>query len=178
MKPATKRIVTEMTDCAERMAFREFYRKTSLYGEPYIMHLMRVAEYVDGSDRDEDAVTAAFLHDMIEDVPEMEPRNVDDEAEDLRLAGTFSKRAIDAVKLVTFLHPDNYDELSYPEKERLYLGYIQKIIDSKNRLAIDVKIADLNDHLWTPCPDEELTKKSTEARRHKYGLALQMLQKC
>jgi (p)ppGpp synthase/HD superfamily hydrolase len=90
----------------------------------YVEHLERVAKLVNTNDVD--AVTVAWLHDIAEDTIIS--------IEDLQQIG-FSERVVKAVKLLT-----KDETLSYAEN-------IDRIIESGNRLALDVKIADVRDHL-------------------------------
>lgn len=99
-----------------------------LTGDPYVLHLERVVALTTG----DDAKAVAWLHDIIEDTPTTEA--------DLRAAGV-SEAIITAVLLSTHIKGSPYD------------GYIKAIIDSGDPLAIEVKKADILDHLrpmdWT-----------------------------
>ena len=92
-------------------------------GEPYINHPSAVMNFV----QDPDAKMVAILHDVVED-SEMS-------FNDLQNLGC-PLIIIEALRLVT--HPPDFDHT-----EDAYMREIQKIADSKNQLAIDVKFADL-----------------------------------
>lgn len=90
-------------------------------GEPYVLHLERVADLVE----EPEAKIVAWLHDIIEDT----------EVTEEFLRRLFSNRVVDAVKLLT------------RDGVLPYQAYIVNIRASENPLAIAVKIADLKDHL-------------------------------
>lgn len=113
-------------------------------GAPYIDHPKRVAQKLAG---DEQAMTVALLHDVLEDTGVTE--------EELRAA--FDAQVVDAVVAIT--HP----------KHEPYDVYYQRV--RANPLALRVKLADIHDNLepW------RLAKLSTEERSRlleKYGSAL------
>lgn len=94
--------------------------------EPYVKHPIRVAEAIKRLGVPVDVVAAAYLHDTIEDTPLTYA--------DLQAEG-FSKITISLVELLT-KRPDDTNAT-----------YIQRLIDSKNRWAILIKIYDINDNL-------------------------------
>lgn len=109
-------IYTEQTRTAMQIAYRAHHGQTDKSGVPYIYHPIHLAEQM----TDEVAVTAALLHDVLEDTPMT--------AEDLRAAG-ISDEAVDAVVLLT--HPERMP----------YLDYVERI--RRNPAACAVKCADL-----------------------------------
>jgi (p)ppGpp synthase/HD superfamily hydrolase len=107
-------------------------------GVPYIEHPLAVMNMV----HDEDTKIVAILHDVIEDT--------EIGIDQLRELGC-PVHILDAVLLVTH-------DLNYGGTEEEYMAKIQKIIDSGNQMAIDVKWADLthnSDLSRTPNPTEK-----------------------
>jgi len=102
-------------------------------GEPYIRHIERVVEIVKG----DTAKAIAWLHDVLEDTPVT--------AAALVAAGV-PLRIVRAVALLTRIESDTYAD------------YIQKLKDSHDLVAIDVKIADLIDHFRPNCPPRLLPR--------------------
>jgi (p)ppGpp synthase/HD superfamily hydrolase len=94
-------------------------------GADYIKHVERVV----GRVASEDAKAVAWLHDVIEDTSMT--------ADDLRAAG-IPEPVLEAVELLT--RPKADPEYSYAE-------YIDALWESGNLLALEVKVADLEDHL-------------------------------
>jgi len=118
-------------------------------GQPYINHLKRVSNNVNGTS----AKLVAILHDIIEDAPPTY-----DIEKDLR--NIFDKDIIEAIKDIT--HRPN-------EKYTLYIDRV-----SKNKLARTVKIADLHDNL-DPKRLSQLDIKTQERLKKKYLNALEVL---
>ena len=97
-------------------------------GEPYIKHVERVEALVSTDDEK----TVACLHDVVEDT------NVT--LRDLARLG-IPDGILDAVELLT-----------RPSKCPLtYENYIDRLVESGNKLALTVKLADLRDHLREGC---------------------------
>jgi len=94
-------------------------------GVDYIHHPLAVAKMCD----DPKEKTVALLHDVLEDTYVTE--------EELRENG-FDEEIIDAVKLVTHKR-----DKSILDDEEEYKTYIRKLKKTGNRIAINVKIADL-----------------------------------
>lgn len=95
-------------------------------GHPYVYHLMRVVGYAP-----EEFRIAAMLHDVLEDTEE----TLDSlEAWDIN----WDDRKI--IELVSRLNGETYEE------------FITTIVESGNRGAVEVKMADLRDHLHNPNP--------------------------
>lgn len=117
-------------------------------GQPYILHPLRVMLNL----KDPEARIVAVLHDVIEDTLVTLPQ--------IKEAG-FSDQIIEALKLVTH----RQEECDYPE-------YIRRIRDSKNEIALQVKLADLKDngdparmHALDPETRKRLLQRHYEARR-------------
>ena len=91
-------------------------------GDPYIYHLIRVSERVNGSKEK----IVALLHDIIEDTNTTK--------EGLVKIG-YEDNIIEAVDLLSQKENQEYNE------------YIDKLILSKNKLALAVKKADLEDNM-------------------------------
>jgi hypothetical protein len=97
-------------------------------GDPYILHVQRVVDLCSS----DDAKIAAWLHDVLEDS--------DLTQEDLRSAGIPS-RIITSVVILTHRVGQTYAE------------YIDSIKNFGDPVALEVKIADLRDHLRPNCPE-------------------------
>lgn len=104
-----------------RILFKEKYDKGNL---PYIDHLMTVSMSVST----EKQKVAALLHDVIEDI------NVSEE--ELIEIG-FSKEVVDIVVILT--------RKSNPKED--YNDYIERIKNSNNIDALQIKLADLNHNM-------------------------------
>ena len=89
-------------------------------GKPYILHPLRVMMSVD---KDDEKIVAV-MHDIVEDT--------DITLDDLRNDG-FSEQVISAIECVTKGEKEDYD------------SFIERI--SRNALAIQVKLADINDNM-------------------------------
>lgn len=103
-------------------------QKDTVTGDDYLLHVQRVVDMVDG----EDERAVAWLHDVLEDSAMFT-------AFDILNAG-IPKHIVDAVMLLTRKPPFNYSD------------YIDSLIDAGNGLALEVKRADLADHLRPNCP--------------------------
>ena len=93
-----------------------------LDGKPAIFHPIRVGL----SDENENEIITGFLHDVVEDT--------DYSFDDLKALGVGSK-IIEALMLLTH------------SKENTYSEYIEKLLSSHNKLALNVKRHDLVDNL-------------------------------
>ena len=109
-------IYTDQTRKAMQIAYRAHHGQTDKSGVPYLYHPIHLAEQMN----DEVTVTAALLHDVLEDSPMT--------AEELRAAG-ISQQAVDAVVLLT------------RPAEIPYLDYVERI--RSNPIARAVKCADM-----------------------------------
>jgi (p)ppGpp synthase/HD superfamily hydrolase len=118
---------------ARQIAWLAHDGQTAKYGPPvpYIQHVMRVVANVDT----DEARIVAWLHDVVEDNP----------------AWSFDRLAhhgipshlVVAVAVLTRFKDVPYDE------------YIRHIVASGNHTAVQVKIADINDHLLFMDPSAE-----------------------
>lgn len=139
---------------------RLFKDKKDKANKPYIYHLYRVSNnLVDLKEK-----VAALLHDTLEDTCVT--------YEDLIEVG-FPKEILDVVVLVT---NDKEPNLSREEKLKIYDEKIDKIINSNNIHAINLKEADMQDN----CNEDrlrELPLDSQEWFREKYGKQLIKLRK-
>jgi len=108
-----------------RMAHDGVYRNYT--GEPYVEHVLRVADkvWLTGSS-DVEMYTAALLHDVIEDTPYT--------AEDLLAAG-FTPRTVGLVVTLSKVAGESYED------------FILRIM--KDPDAVAIKIADITDNLST-----------------------------
>ena len=109
-------IYTDQTRKAMQIAYRAHHGQVDKSGVPYLYHPIHLAEQMN----DEVTVTAALLHDVLEDSPMT--------AAELRAAG-ISPQAVDAVVLLT------------RPAETPYLDYVERI--RSNPIARAVKCADL-----------------------------------
>ena len=109
-------IYTDQTRKAMQIAYRAHHGQTDKSGVPYLYHPIHLAEQMN----DELTVTAALLHDVLEDSPMT--------AAELRAEG-ISPQAVDAVVLLT------------RPAEIPYLDYVERI--RSNPIARAVKCADL-----------------------------------
>ena len=98
-----------------------FKDKKDKGGFPYLGHLM----YVSNSFDDEDHKIVGLLHDIIEDTVV---------SKTILLELGFSEKIVDAIVILTRTTDD-------------YYKYIHDIADSKNMLAIDIKLKDLENNM-------------------------------
>jgi len=133
-------------DKAILIAVQAHYGQKDRYGQPYMLHPLRVMMSV----KSEDEKTVAILHDVVEDS--------DLTLEDLKNEG-FSDEIIRAVDCLTKREGEPYE--AHVERAR------------QNRLALPVKIADLEDNMdpqrMGVLSDED---KKRLARYHKTWKAL------
>ncbi len=131
--------------------------QTDKAGQPYIGHVLRVHEnllrlFPDASD---DTQHTALLHDTIEDC--------DVSADDLRARG-YSE---DVVRMVEAVTKDSDGKLTYAER-------IERLAQSGNVGAIQVKIADLTDNS-DPARLAALPKERSHSLGQRYLKALDVL---
>ena len=139
-------IKTPKTAAAAALAQRFHAGQVDKAGEPYIAHVLAVAEAMD----DEESTCAALLHDLIEDT--------ECSFDDMRACG-MSEAVIEAVRLLT--HDPAQD----------YFAYILAL--RSNPLAVKVKRADL-EHNADLSRFERLTSFDMR-RRAKYLEALALI---
>ena len=109
-------IYTKMTNRAMELAYRAHHGQCDKNGVPYVFHPFHLAEQMDT----EETVTAALLHDVVEDT--------DYTLEDLRAMG-FPDPVLEALSLLTH-------DPSVP-----YMEYVKRL--KNNPIARAVKLADL-----------------------------------
>jgi len=107
-------------ECAIELAVEHHKGQSDKAGKPYILHPLRVMMSVD---KDDEKIVAV-MHDIVEDT--------DITLDDLRNEG-FSEQVISAIECVTKGEEEDYD------------SFIERI--SHNPLAIQVKLADINDNM-------------------------------
>lgn len=130
-------------DQAREIATRLHAGQVDKLGEPYIGHCERVAARL----HDDEAMTVALLHDVLEDtgMPESE------------LRATFGDRIVDAVVLLT--RTEQVEAQAYYARIR------------KDPLALSVKLADIHDNL-DPDRLSRLDAETASRLLRKYGAAL------
>ena len=123
MKP-----ITNTVELAEKIISEAFKDKKDKGGIPYVEHLYRVADKLNGETQidqvDQDLQTVALLHDLLEDCPEW---NCDS------LRCLFHEEIVDAVLLLTKKQNQEYEK------------YIEAL--ATDEYARRVKIADLEDNM-------------------------------
>ena len=139
-------IYTEMTNKAMVLAYEAHQGQYDKSGLPYVFHPFHLAEQMDT----EEAVTAALLHDVVEDT--------DYTLEDLRSMG-FPDTVTDALALLTH-------DPSVP-----YMEYVERL--KSNPIARSVKLADLT-HNSDLSRLPVVTEKDLE-RVEKYRKAMKLL---
>lgn len=142
-------IYTHSTKKAMRIAFDAHKEQTDKSDLPYIFHPFYLAEQM----TDEISVCVALLHDVVED----SSVTLDDIAHE-----GFSMAVIETLKLLTH---DN----SVP-----YIDYINKIKESGNQWAVDVKLADLRHN--SDASRLDVVDEKTVMRLRKYQEAIDILE--
>jgi (p)ppGpp synthase/HD superfamily hydrolase len=143
-------LYTDMTRKALQIAYDAHKGQTDKTGLPYIDHPLHLAEHIGD---DETLITAALLHDVVEDT------NIT--FADLADSG-ISAQVISALRLLT--HND-----AVP-----YMDYVKNIKYSGNKVAIAVKKADLRHNMD---PGRILTIDEKAKRRlEKYKDAIDLLE--
>ena len=125
--------------------------QVDLHGDPYILHLLRVAADVSRDNYDEETVIVALLHDILEDT-ECPPKHILD---------TYGADIADAVEAMTKRQSDGP-----------YAEYIcNKVANSKR--AVAVKKADLRDNMlpWRSVLNGQKQKLYPEALKYLEGLS-------
>jgi (p)ppGpp synthase/HD superfamily hydrolase len=140
---------TPQTKKAMELAYQYHHGQRDKGGAPYVFHPFHLAEQMDT----ETEVTAALLHDVVEDTPCT--------FEDLRRAG-ISEEVLEVLDLLT--HP----------KGMPYLQYIERLLP--NATARKIKLADMQHNSdFTRLPEEDGEKARYFAE--KYAPALRLLQR-
>jgi len=117
---------------SERIARYAHETQKDLRGEPHIRHVERVVAQVTARGASEALKAVAWLHDVIED-------------------STWTHHQLVARVGISEPVADAVDLLSRKEGET-YSEYIDRVARSGNPLALPVKLADLQDHLWSNYP--------------------------
>ena len=117
----------ELKECdsytkAEKMVKRLFKEKIDKGGNPYLNHLY----YVSNRLEEVNMKTVGLLHDLLEDTIITE--------KDLKKIG-FSDEVIEALLLIT------------KKDDELYNEYIDRILESNNMIAINVKAIDMENNM-------------------------------
>ena len=133
---------------AIKLALKAHKGQVDRFGQPYILHPLRMMLMVEGNLEK----IVALLHDTVEKTATT--------YDDLRNKG-FSGDVIEAINSLTRRKEEGYDK------------YISRV--SKNKIAVAVKISDLNDHI-TESKKRGMTKKNKD-RIKKYEIAKQKLLK-
>ena len=133
------------SEAAVKLAVKLHEGMTDKYGNPYFEHLERVAnrvrdmefECVNETSLIDDYITAAYLHDTVEDT--------EASLEDIEF--DFGLTIAESVNLLTRKKDESYSD---------YVGNIKRAAATTvaGKIARVVKLADLLDHLMgpTPCP--------------------------
>jgi len=140
-------LYTPMTKKALKLCYEAHKEQTDKSGMPYVFHPFHLAEQM----TDEETVTVALLHDVVEDTVYT--------FEDLLEMG-FSEKVVDALRLLTH------------DKSVAYMDYVDAL--KSNPIARAVKLADLrhnSDLTRLDCPDEKAL-----ARAEKYKAAMALLE--
>lgn len=141
-------IYTKMTKKALKLCFEAHKNQLDKSGLTYVFHPFHLAEQM----TDELSVTAALLHDVIEDTKYT--------FGDLESMG-FDDKVIDALRLLT--HDDNDP----------YMEYVAKI--KTNPIAKAVKLADLRHNSDLSRLDDDMIDEWALLRNKKYEEAIKLL---
>ena len=144
------------------LVFKLFVFKKDKAGRPYVEHLLRVSDKMTTLD----GKVAGLLHDVVEDIEDVT-------FEDLISFGV-PEHIIEVLKLVTKEKTDV--PLTKEEKLQKYNQEIDRIIESKNPLALELKIADMSDN-YDPNRLEELDEEKRKWFEQKYGENIKRLRK-
>ena len=141
-------IYTELTKKALRIAFDAHKDQVDKTGLPYIFHPFHLAEQMN----DEISTCVALLHDVVEDT--------ETTFEDMAAQG-ISDEVINTLRLLTH------------DKAVPYMDYVRCIKDSKNAVAITVKLADLLHN--ADVSRLNVIDEKTNKRLEKYRAAIRFL---
>lgn len=109
-------------------------QKRKVGDEPYVNHLLRVAEMAVEAGLDAEVVAAALLHDVVEDTE----RTIED------VAASFPPRVADLVRRLTMWWPDDAPSAVKQANNPVYYGAIREAPD-----AVAVKLLDRADNLMS-----------------------------
>ena len=138
-------IYTPMTKKALKLCFEAHKGQTDKSGLPYVFHPFHLAEQM----TDEETVTAALLHDVVEDTTYT--------FDDLLQMG-FPTKVVDALRLLTH------------GKDVPYMDYVQALKDDP--IARAVKLADLRHNSDLSRLDNPDEKALARAEKYKAAMAL------
>ncbi len=138
-------IYTPMTKKALKLCFEAHKEQTDKSGLPYVFHPFHLAEQM----TDEETVTAALLHDVVEDTTYT--------FDDLLQMG-FPTKVVDALRLLTH------------GKDVPYMDYVQALKDDP--IARAVKLADLRHNSDLSRLDNPDEKALARAEKYKAAMAL------
>lgn len=139
-----------------------FFYKKDKSGKPYVEHLLRVSEKMTSID----GKIAGLLHDVVEDI--------DGVTFDDLISFGIPEHIIEVLKLVT--KEETNTPLTKEQKLLKYNGEIDRIIESRNPLALELKIADMSDN-YDPNRLEELSEEKRNWFEQKYGENIKKLRK-
>jgi (p)ppGpp synthase/HD superfamily hydrolase len=114
-----------LVNCAKKFAQERHYGQKRSDGEDFFNHLKRVAESVINISIDPTLMSAAYLHDVVED----------GKASPTEIQRYFGYEVYQIVMILTRRQNENYE------------SYIHRIAGSRNVFAIIIKIADHDDNL-------------------------------
>ena len=138
-------IYTPMIKKALKLCFEAHKEQTDKSGLPYVFHPFHLAEQM----TDEETVTAALLHDVVEDTTYT--------FDDLLQMG-FPTKVVDALRLLT------------QGKDVPYMDYVQALKDDP--IARAVKLADLRHNSDLSRLDNPDEKALARAEKYKAAMAL------
>lgn len=124
--------------------------QTDKAGNPYVFHLYRVASDLQNLGADPEVVAAGFLHDVLEDTFTT--------ADDLLAIG-FSERTIAAVRIVTRVDGETYNE------------FVNRVITSGNSDAVLLKRTDVASNLSLLDNLDDEKKAASLRKRYEKALA-------
>lgn len=139
-----------------------FSSKKDKSGKPYINHLLRVSEKMTSID----GKVAGLLHDVVEDI--------DGVTFDDLISFGIPEHIIEVLKLVT--KEETNEPLSKEQKLQKYNQEIDRIIESKNPLALELKISDMSDN-YDPNRLGQLDEEKQKWFEQKYGENIMRLRK-
>ena len=142
MNESDNKLPLSQIEIALEIALKAHKGQRDLDGKPVILHPLTVA--MKGNNENE--IVAGLLHDVVEDT--------DYTFEDLLAAG-ISQEVVDALRLLTH------------EKGSNYMDYVERIAQSHNPIAINVKCNDLDHNLDRGRKGDHLAQvaKHSAARR-------------
>ena len=147
---------------SKELVSKLFFYKKDKSGKPYVEHLLRVSAKMTTID----GKIAGLLHDVVEDI---EGVTFDD-----LISFGVPEHIIEVLKLVT--KEKTNTPFTKEQKLQKYNQKIDRIIESKNLLALELKIADMNDN-YDPNRLGELDEEKQKWFEQKYGENIKRLRK-